>query len=58
MLTGTENCFRRMLASTNCSLSQGEGISDAIAVSLLSPQELNEHMLDTTLNDNHVFKLI
>ena len=63
--TETEKCFQRMLASTNGRLPQGEGIPDAIAVSVLNGvniqatfKELDEHMLDTTVNDNHVFKLI
>ena len=49
-----------MLASTNGRLPQGEGIPDAIAVCIEWPtfKELDEHMLDTTVNDNHVFKLI
>ena len=54
-----------MLASTNGRLPQGEGIPDAIAVSVLNGvniqatfKELNEHMLDTTVNDNHVFELV
>ena len=54
-----------MLASTNSRLPQGEGICDAIAVSVLNGvhipatfKELDERMLDTTVNDNHVFKLI
>ena len=63
--TETEKCFPRMLASTNGRFPQGEGIPDAIAVSVLNGvkihatyKELDEHMLDTTVNDNHVFKLI
>ena len=54
-----------MLASTNGRLLQGEEIPDAIAVSVLNGvniqetfKELDEHMLDTTVNDNYVFKLI
>ena len=65
MCTETEKCFQRVLASTNGRLAQGEGIPDAIAVSVLNGvnikatfKELDEHMLDTTVNDNHVFKLI
>ena len=63
--TETEKCFQRMLASTNGRLPQGEGIPDAIAASVWNGidiqatfKELDEHMLDTTVNDNHVFKLI
>ena len=62
LCTETEKCFPRMLASTNGRFPQGEGIPDAIAVSVLNGdatyKELDEHMLDTTVNDNHVFKLI
>ena len=54
-----------MLASTNGGLPQGEGIPDAIAASVLKGiniqatfQELDEHMLDTMVNDNQFFTLI
>ena len=63
--TETEKCFQRMYASTNGRLPQGEGIPDAIAVSVLNGvniqatfKEIDKHMLDTTVNDNHVFKFI
>ena len=49
--TETEKCFQQMLASTNGRLPQGEGIPDAIAVSVLKGiniqatfQELDGHM--------------
>ena len=63
--TEAERYFQQMLASTNGRLPQGEGIPDAIAASVLKGiniqatfQELDEHMLDATVNDNHVFTLI
>ena len=63
--TETEKCFQRMLVSTNGRLPQGEGIPDAIAFALLNGiniqttfKDLDEHMLDTTVDDNPVFKLI
>ena len=63
--TETERCFQRMLASTNGRLPQGKGIPDAIVVSVLNSidiratfKELDGHMLNTTVTDNHVFTLI
>ena len=63
--TETEKCFQRMLVSTNGRLPQGEGIPDVIAFAVLNGiniqttcKDLDEHMLDTTVDDNHVFKLI
>ena len=54
-----------MLASANGRLPQGEWIPDAIAASVLkginiqaTSQELDEHMLYSTVNDNQVFTLI
>ena len=65
MCTETEKCFQQMLVSTNGRLPQGEGIPDAIAFAVLNGiniqitfKDLDEHMLDTTVDDNHVFKLI
>ncbi len=63
--TETERCFQRMLASTNGRLPQGKGIPDAIVVPVLNGidiratfKELDGHMLNTTVTDNHVFTLI
>ena len=60
----TENCFERMLTSTNGKLPQVRGIPDAIATTVLSGidsanifKDLDEHMLDTPVTDNHTFSL-
>ena len=54
-----------MLSLTNGKLPQSKGMQSAIASSVLSGidiastfQDLVEHMLDTTVDDNHLFKLI
>ncbi len=61
----TERCFQRLLTSTGGKLPQSQGLPDAIASSVLRATnmtniftDLDQHMLDTTVNDNHVFKLI
>ena len=61
----TETRFRRLLNSTDGNLPRGRGISGAIATSVLADislrdifPELNGHMLDTSVTDNHVFHLI
>ena len=61
----TEKCFQRMLLSTGGTLPHCMGISDAIATSVLSGidhckvfRELDDHMRDTAVNDNHVYSLI
>ena len=58
----TERCFQRMLKSTGGKLPQTKGLPDAIASSVLCNinkadtfPELDEHMLDTTVDDNHTF---
>ena len=63
--TETEKCFQGMLLSTNGRLPQGEGIPYAIAFAIFNSiniqttfKDLDEHMLDTAVDDNHVFKLI
>ena len=60
-----EKCFERMPTSTNEKLPQIRGIPDAIATTVLSGTDsanifknLDEHMLDTLLNDNNTFNLI
>ena len=54
-----------MLATTEGRLPQGKGIPDAIALSVLNSvnmkttfKDIDTHMLDTTINDNHTFTLI
>ena len=61
----TEKYFQRMLSSTDGHLPQSRGLPNAIAISVLSStnmatsfEELNEHMFDTTVTDNHTHKLI
>ena len=61
----TEKCFQRFLLSTDGKLPQSKGLPSAIASTVLSEidmantfQDLDEHMLDTTVDDNHLFKLI
>ena len=61
----TEHCFQRMLKTTGGKLPQSKGLPDAIASSVLSNinktnifPELDEHMLDTTVDDNHTFILV
>ena len=61
----TKKCFQRMLLSTGGTLPHCMGISDAIATSVLSGidhckvfRELDDHMRDTAVNDNHVYSLI
>ena len=61
----TERCFQRMLNSTGGKLPQSKGLPDAIVSTVLSNinkantfPELDEHMLDTTVDDNHVFTLV
>ena len=61
----TEKKFQRILSTTGGKLPQGKGITDAIASSVLEDitlaktfPELHQHMLDTAVQDNHVFQLI
>ena len=61
----TEKCFERMRTSTNEKLPQVRGIPDAITTIVLSGidsanifKNLDEHMLDTPVNDNYTFSLI
>ena len=61
----TERKFRRLLASTKGKLPQSRGIVNAIATSVLEDiclekifSDLNDHMKDTAVMDNHVFQLI
>ena len=61
----TELCFQRILSTTGGHLPQSKGLPTAIAMSVLSTvnmptmfKDLGEHMLDTTVTDNHTLKLI
>ena len=61
----TERCFQRILAATCGKLPQGKGFPDAVASSVLAGinlsrvfRELGDHMLDCSLQDNHIFVLI
>ena len=61
----TESCFQRMLATTNGELPKSEGLPDAFASHVLSAvssknmfPDLDEHMLDTTVDDNHMCKVV
>eukprot|EP00794_Sanderia_malayensis_P001534 gene1534-1697_t len=61
----TEKCFNRTLASTDGHLPRCTGIPDAIATSVLGSlnlssvfRELDSHVFDSAVDDNHVFSLI
>ena len=61
----TEKCFQRMLTKTGGKLPHCKGIPDAIASSVLAGinlsevfRELDNHMMDTSVFENHVFGLI
>ena len=61
----TEHCFQRMLKTTGGKLPQSKGLPDTIASSVLSNinktnifPELDEHMLDTTVDNNYTFILV
>ena len=61
----TETKIQGMLHTTGGKLPQGTGITEAIATAVLGDlplsdifPELNEHMLETSVTDNHVFQLI
>lgn len=61
----TEKCFERLLAVTGGNLPRTKGIPDAIAVSVLGSTnhskvftELDNHMVDSPVDENHVFALI
>ena len=61
----TERCFQQMLAVTKGHLPNGCGISNAIAQAVLGflPvtshfQELDYHLFDSPIGDNHVIRLI
>ena len=60
-----ERCFMRMLKASGGNLLHCKGVPDAIATSVLGAVnlqkvfiDLNEHMYDTTVEENHVFLLI
>lgn len=61
----TEKCFLRLLACSGGKLPINTGIPDAIATSVLHSinasqlfPDLDSHMFDSTVMDNHVFQLI
>ena len=61
----TEKCFKRLLVATSGNLPHGKGIVDAVAVSVLGAcnnsslfKELEYHMFDTTVEENHIHTLI
>ena len=61
----TEKCFQRMLAATDGKLPHCKGIVGAITTSVLGSinvsslfTELDDHMYDSTVDDNHVHGLI
>ena len=61
----TENCFACLLAATSGKLPRGQGVPDAISTAVLGSlkieeifPELNEHMIDTSATDNHIFQLV
>ena len=61
----TEKCFQRMLAATAGKLPHSNGIVGAIATSVLGSinasslfTEIDDHMYDSTVDDNHVYRLI
>ena len=61
----SEKCFERMLAKNAGKLPHGKGIPEAIATVVLGTlkvsslfTELDDHMFDWTVDDNHVYKLI
>ena len=60
-----EKCFERLLNATGGNLPQTKGIPDAIAVSVLGSTnlskvfiELDNYMVDSPVDKNHVFTLI
>ena len=61
----TEKCFERMLTATGRSLPHSKGIADTITVSILGAlnlttmfRELDNHMFESAVDENHVFGLI
>ena len=63
----TEKCFRRMIASTSGNLPRKAGVDRAISTAVLGNlsfqrcdifPELFDHMLECSIDDNHVFNLI
>ena len=61
----TEKCFERMLTATGRSLPHSKGIADTITVSILGALnlttmfiELDNHMFESAVDENHVFGLI
>ena len=57
----TEKCIQRLLTVTCGNLPQTKGVPDAIAVSVLGSvnlSELDDHMVDSPVDENYVFTLI
>ena len=61
----TEKCFQRMMKVSGGSLPHCKGISEAIVTAVLSGisqskvfSELDSHMFDTPVSENHIFCLI
>ena len=61
----TEHCFQQILSTTGGHLPQSKGLPNAIATSVLTTinmatmfKDLDKHMLDTTVTDNHTLTLI
>ena len=61
----TEKCFTRLLAATSGRLPHGQGIPDSVSIAVLGSlkieeifPESNEHMIDTSATDNHIFQLV
>ena len=61
----TERRFQRMLITTKGTLPLSKGIPGGISLSVLQDlnmskvfKELNDHMLETSVTDNHLFSLI
>ena len=61
----TEHCFQQILSRTGGHLPESKGLPNAIATSVLTTinmatmfKDLDEHMLDTTVTDNHTLTLI
>ena len=62
---GAEKCFQRMLVKTDGKLPQCKGISQSIASAVLENtsnrvlfSDLLEHQFNTTIDDNHLHKLV
>ena len=61
----TERCFQRILCQNSGKLPKGKGITSQVVHAVLERSadetwfpELNDHMFETTLEDNHVHSLV